>query len=298
VKPAAFEYHAPSTTDEALAVLDVLGDEATPLAGGQSLVPMMNLRLAQPAAIVDLNRLSELNYVRRDSDWLAIGAMTRERTLERSSAIAEHTAALQLAVEHIAFPAIRTRGTLGGSLAHADPAAEIVCTLLALDARVVLRSTRGARELPVEEFILGPYMNTREPAELVTEVRVPLVGRPVRAGFAEVARKHSDFALALACAVVEIGDGGVCVEARLAVGGADTSARRCRAAEQRLAGELLTLALIHEAAVIAAGELDAYDTPHGSAAYKRQVFKVQAARALARASWPESEIADARWKEG
>jgi 2-furoyl-CoA dehydrogenase FAD binding subunit len=286
VKPAAFEYHSPATLEEALGLLARLGDEATPLAGGQSLVPMMNLRLAQPEALVDLNGLRELDFIARDGDWLVIGALTRERTVERSTEIAQHAPVLQLAVEHIAFPGVRTRGTVGGSISHADPAAEIVCAMLALDAKVVLRSEEGARELAVEDYVLGPYMNTREPTELLTEIRIPLAGVAMRAGFAEVARKHSDFALALAACVLSL-DQGVCRAVRLAVGGAGTTPRRCRSAEELISGETLNQDLIREAGRVAAGELDAIDTPHGSRDYKRQIYSVQAARALARAAWPE-----------
>jgi carbon-monoxide dehydrogenase medium subunit/2-furoyl-CoA dehydrogenase FAD binding subunit len=286
VKPAAFEYHCPATVEEALRLFGRLGDEATPLAGGQSLVPMMNLRLAQPEALVDLNGLRELEYIARDGDWLAIGALTREKTVERSPEVAEHAAVLQLAVEQIAFPGVRTRGTVGGSISHADPAAEIFCAMLALDAKVVLRSESGARELSIEDYVLGPYMNSREPTELLTEIRIPLAGGPMRAGFAEVARKHSDFALALGACVLRL-EQGVCRAVRLAVGGADTSPRRCRAAEERLVGQVLSQDLIREAGRIAAGELDAFDTPHGSRDYKKQIYSVQAARALARAAWPE-----------
>jgi 2-furoyl-CoA dehydrogenase FAD binding subunit len=286
MKPAAFDYYSPESLEQALDLLARLGDEATPLAGGQSLVAMMNLRLAQPEVLVDLNGLAELDYVTRDGDWLAIGALTRERTLERSPEIAEHAAVLQLAVEHIAFPGVRSRGTVGGSISHADPAAEIVCAMLALDARVVLRSVSDTRELPVEDYVAAPYVNTREPTELLTEVRIPLAGGPMRAGFAEVARKHSDFALALASAALRLED-RTCRAVRLAVGGADTTARRCRAAEERLLGQALTPDLLREAGRVAAGELDAFDSPHGSREYKRQVYAVQAARALGRAAWPE-----------
>jgi CO/xanthine dehydrogenase FAD-binding subunit len=162
--------------------------------------------------------------------------------------------------------------------------------MLALDARVVLRSLSGARELSVEDYVLAPYVNTRDPTELLTEVRIPLADGPMRAGFFEVARKHSDFALALAAAVVSVED-GVCLAVRLAVGGADTNARRCRAAEERLLGRALTPDLIRDAARVAAADLDAFDTPHGSRDYKRQVYGVQAARALGRAAWTELGVA-------
>lgn len=187
MKPPPFDYVAPKTVDEALAVLAEHGDEAKVLAGGQSLVPLLNFRLARPSLVVDVNRLHELDYV----DGGRIGALTRMRHVER-----EAHRLLRLAAAHVAHPQIRNRGTIGGSVAHADPAAEIPAALLALDARVRLRSARGERELPVGEFVLGAFATALEPDELLVEIVVPEQPAGARFGFAEFARVHGDFAVA------------------------------------------------------------------------------------------------------
>ncbi|HUZ82645.1 MAG TPA: FAD binding domain-containing protein [Gaiellaceae bacterium] len=207
MKPAPFDYVAPRTVAEAL---DLLGEHAKPLAGGQSLVPLLNFRLARPALLVDLNGVEGLAGIRRSGGALRIGALTRQRALEHSRVVAAGWPVLRDAVSHVAHPAIRNRGTVGGSVAHADPAAELPCALAALDARFHLRSRRGIRTLTHGEFFLGPLQSALEPDELLVEIEVPAVAQGTRQAFVEHSRTHGDFALACVAIVGDrIGLGGV-----------------------------------------------------------------------------------------
>jgi CO/xanthine dehydrogenase FAD-binding subunit len=207
VKPAPFDYAAPLTIDDALALL---GEDAKPLAGGQSLVPLLNFRLARPKLLVDLNGVEGLAGIRRRGGALWIGALTRQAALERSRVVAEGWPVLRDAVRHVAHPAIRNRGTVGGSVAHADPAAELPCALAALDARFHVRSRHGTRTLSHEEFFVGPLQSALASDELLVEIEVPAVAEGIRQTFAEHARTHGDFALACVAVVGDrIGLGGV-----------------------------------------------------------------------------------------
>ena len=207
MKPATFDYAAPRTLDEALALL---GEHAKPLAGGQSLVPLLNFRLVRPKLVVDLNAIEGLSGIRRQGGSMHIGALVRQRALERSRVVAEGWPVLQDAVRHVAHPAIRNRGTVGGSVAHADPAAELPCVLAALDARFHIRSRRGARTLAHDVFFVGPLQSALEPDELLVEIEVPAVAVGARQAFAEHARTHGNFALACVAIVGDrIGLGGV-----------------------------------------------------------------------------------------
>jgi len=204
VKPAPFDYAAPPSLEAALALLD---DESRPLAGGQSLVPMLNFRIAQPARLVDLNGIGELDYLRCADGALRIGALTRQAALERSELVQRGWPLLLDAVRLVGHPAIRSRGTVGGSVAHADPAAELPVALVALDARFHLRSTRGARSVPASEFFVGPLTTVLEPDELLVEIEVPSLAAGARAVFVEHARTHGDFAIAGAAVVLVPGRG-------------------------------------------------------------------------------------------
>ena len=199
MKPAPFDYVAPRSVEEALGALD---EDAKALAGGQSLVPLMNFRLARPARIVDLNGVSELAYVRRRDGTLRIGALTRQAVLERSMVVRDGWPLLTHAVRQVAHPAIRNRGTVGGSVAHADPAAELPVALCALDARFHVRSAaRGGRTIEASDFFQAPLMTALEPDELLVEIEVPAQPAGAGAAFVEHARTHGDFALAGAAVV-------------------------------------------------------------------------------------------------
>jgi len=227
LKPPPFEYAAPASVEEAL---PLLGDAATVLAGGQSLVPMLNLRLAQPELVVDINGLEELDYIRAEEGVLRIGAMTRQVTLERSERAGASWSLLHKAVRLVGHPQIRTRGTVGGSVAHADPAAELPTALIALGARVRLRSAAAGRAVDASEFFLGPLHTAREPDELVVEIEVPEQPDGAGAGFAEHALTYGDFATAGAAAVVAPGG-----HAGVALLGAGPAPERAEAAERALA---------------------------------------------------------------
>jgi aerobic carbon-monoxide dehydrogenase medium subunit len=203
VKPAAFAYHDPRSVDEALSLLTELGSESKLLAGGQSLVPAMNFRLARPAHLIDLNRVPELSYLRVDPDgWLVLGAMTRQRTVERSADVGAGWPLIVEALRHVGHQAIRSRGTIGGSLAHADPAAELPAVMTALDAQLVVRSSGGSRTVPASEFFVDYLTTCLGPDELLSEIRVPPLPAGARCAFQEVSRRWGDFALVGVAAVV------------------------------------------------------------------------------------------------
>jgi CO/xanthine dehydrogenase FAD-binding subunit len=284
MKPAAFEYHDPTSTAEALALLAEYGDEARALAGGQSLVPLMNFRLARPAQLVDLNRIPELGYLRVEQGALRIGAMTRQRELERSTLAAEGWPLLREAATYIGHAQIRNRGTVGGSLAHADPAAELPTVMAALDAELVVRARDRERTLRPEEFFLG-YLTTALAAdELLVEIRVPPL--PPRTGWAfeEVSRRHGDFALVGVAAVLVLDAEGAIREARLAFTAAAPTPLRATAAETLLVGERPADALFREAGRLASEGLEPESDVHASADYRREVGGALARRALVRAA--------------
>ncbi|HEX6349017.1 MAG TPA: FAD binding domain-containing protein [Candidatus Dormibacteraeota bacterium] len=219
MKPAPFEYHAPTEVAEAVRLLAAYGDEARPLAGGQSLVPLLNLRLARPKAIIDLNRIQSLAYHRLDGDALVVGALCRQRDLERDGQLLERCAAIADALPHIGHLGIRNRGTVVGSLAHADPAAEWPVLALLFDATLVAEGPGGRREIAVGAFFQGAFTTALQPAELLVEARFALPPAGAGTAFVEVARRHGDFALGAAAALVDGPD------VRLALGGFDSVPR-------------------------------------------------------------------------
>jgi CO/xanthine dehydrogenase FAD-binding subunit len=227
VKPAPFDYRAPGSVEEALPLLSL---DSTVLAGGQSLLPLLNLRLARPELVVDINGIPELDYIRADDGQLRIGAMTRQVALERSELVGRRCPLLHKAVRLVGHQQIRSRGTVGGSVAHADPAAELPVALTALGARFHLRSPGGTRVLGAAELFLGPLYTAREPHELLVEIEVPEQPDDAGSGFAEQARTHGDFATAGAAAVIAPGRAGI------ALLGAGPIPVRADAAERALAG--------------------------------------------------------------
>jgi CO/xanthine dehydrogenase FAD-binding subunit len=283
VKPAPFAYHRPGTLEEALALLGQYGGDAKPLAGGQSLIPAMNFRLARPAVLVDLNRVDQLAYV-RNGDGLHVGAMTRQAVAERDPALARDAPLLREAVPYIAHPQIRNRGTVGGSLAHADPAAELPAVMLALNATLRLQSPRGARSVRVEEFYTGLFATALAPDELLVDIAIP---RPApRSGWAflEVARRHGDYALVGVAAVVVVDDRGRCAEARIALVSVGDGPVLARKSAKILVGEPPSPEAIQEAAEAAGGkDIEPPTDIHASAAYRRHLATVLTRRALTQA---------------
>jgi carbon-monoxide dehydrogenase medium subunit len=285
VKPAPFDYRRPETLDEALAIFAELGSDAKALAGGQSLVPAMNFRLARPAVLVDLNRLDPLAYIDETPDGgLRIGAMTRQRAAERSAAVAGRASLLFEAMPWIAHPQIRNRGTMGGSLAHADPAAELPAVMVALDAQFVLRSRSASRTVPAEGFYTGILSTTMTPDELLTEIQIPPRAARTGAVFMELARRHGDFALVGVAVEVVLNQGGDCSSARIVLLSVGDGPVLATAAMAALVGSVPTASRIEDAARVAAeADIDPPSDIHASSAYRRHLAKVLVRRAVSQA---------------
>lgn len=283
MKPPAFDYVAAASVEEAVAELDRHGDDAKLLAGGQSLIPLLNMRLAAPRRLVDLNRVAELAYVEERDGGVAIGAMTRQRTLERSALVRARLPLLADAIPWVGHVPIRTRGTLGGSLAHADPAAELPAVAVALDARVTVRGPAGARTVPARELFRDALTTTLRPTELLTEVWLPAAPPGSGVAWLELARRHGDFALVGVGAQLTF-TGEAVREARLVVAGVGGAPVRATAAERVLAGHALTPARLEAAATAVREAIDPESDIHAPAAYRRHLAGVLTARALRRAA--------------
>ena len=282
MKPPRFDYHAPKSVDEALALLARYGGDAKLLAGGQSLMPMLNFRLSRPAALVDLNRIPSLAYIKEAEGQVRLGAMTRQRTIEFSPVVKERLPLLHEATRWVGHLPIRTRGTIGGSIAHADPSAEYPAVLAALDGAVVTRSPRGERVVKAADLFQTYLTTNLEPDEVVVEVRLPAM--PAGAGFAleEFARRQGDFAI-IGIAAMVVRQGQRCTTARLATAGAGPVPLRLRAAEEILERDGVGDAAI-EAAARRAAELVSPDSDiHASSDYRRHLTGVLTKRALTRA---------------
>ncbi len=285
MKPPPFTYYAPTNLGEALELLARHGYDAKPLAGGQSLVPTMNFRLAQPGVLVDLNRIPELAYIREAEDGLHIGAMTRQRTVERDEAVARRAPLIRETMPHIAHPQIRNRGTFGGSLAHADPAAELPALAVALDARMRVQSRRGSRWINARDFYIGLFTTDLQPDELLVETVIPHL--PPRTGWAfdEVARRHGDYALCGAAATVTLDDAGRVEQVRLVYLSVGDGPVEAPSAASVLAGEAPSPEAIRAAAEQAGDQdIDPMGDIHASADFRRHLAKVLARRVLARAA--------------
>ncbi|MBI2015842.1 MAG: xanthine dehydrogenase family protein subunit M [Candidatus Rokubacteria bacterium] len=282
MKPAQFDYHAPTSVDEALALLQRYAGDAKILAGGQSLVPLLNFRLSRPAALVDLNRIPALAYIKEEGGQVRLGAMTRQRTIEFSPVVKERLPLLGEATRWVGHLPIRTRGTIGGSIAHADPSAEYPAVLTALAGEVVARGPKGERVIAAKD-LFQTYLTTSLGAdEILVEVRIPAM--PAGAGYAleEFARRHGDFAIVGIAAMI-VRQGPRCTVARLATAGAGPVPLRLRAAEEILERDGLGEAAI-EAAARRAAELVSPDGDiHASADYRRHLTGVLTKRAITRA---------------
>jgi carbon-monoxide dehydrogenase medium subunit len=284
VKPAAFQYFAPTTVEEALMLLAEHGSDAKPLAGGQSLIPAMNFRLAQPAVLVDLNRIQPLAFITSDGAGLHIGGMTRHRAVERSEEVARLAPLVSAAMPFVAHAAIRTRGTIGGSLAHADPAAELPAVMLALDAALVVDSRSGRRLVKAGDFFLGLFATALAPGELVVGVDIPAVPPRTAFAFDEVSRRHGDFALAGVAASVTLDRDGTCSAARIALFGVADRPVLAATAAQALVGTRPTSGAIRDFAEAAARtDIEPTSDIHASSDYRRHLAAVLMRRAISRA---------------
>ncbi|MBI2204186.1 MAG: xanthine dehydrogenase family protein subunit M [Candidatus Rokubacteria bacterium] len=278
MKPAPFAYHDPRSVDEVVDRLAEHGDDAKVLAGGQSLMPMLALRLARPAVIVDLNRVGGLDDVRAsDGGVLHLGALVRQRAIERWATTPAPL--LSAALRMVGHVAIRTRGTVAGSVTHADPAAELPALFAALDGVVVARSRQGERTIPASELYVGPLTTSLRSDEVVVETRWPLPPAHAGWGFHEVARRHGDFALVGVFAVVTVSSGRIDA-ARIALFGVGPTPVRARDAEQSLAGAAVGAEAIGDAARLAADALDPDSDLHASAWYRKRVARTLTERAL------------------
>ena len=252
MKPSAFEYFNPQSVQEAIELLDRYGDEAKIIAGGQSLVPMMNFRLARPEILIDINGIKELEYIKTEGDELVIGALTRERDIEQSPLVVEKWPLLSKAISLIGHSAIRNRGTIGGSLVHADPSAEIPTSLCALNGKVKVGGPSGERILESEEFFLTYLTTSLEPSDLLVEVRIPALPEKTGWSFGELSRRSGDFAIVAVGVLLFTETPGVCREARISMGGVAPTPMRAEEAEALLAGQKITKKLIAAAAQQAA----------------------------------------------
>jgi len=283
MKPPPFEYLRPTDVEGVLAALTQDSDETKILAGGQSLVPMMNLRIVAPKRLVDINRVPGLDRIAIDGDWFVIGALARHSDVLASPAVRQHAPLVVAAYRHVAHRPIRNRGTIGGNLAHADPASELPAVMLALDAEIVLRSRNGERQVPAESFFLGTFETAARADELLTAIRIPLASGNRRWGFEEMSQRQGDYALVAVAATFDL-DSGRCGHSRLAYAGVGDHAMRIPAAEAALDG-----ASPHEAAfeAIAAKAAEAVNPPedvHADAAYRRDLVRFLTRRALTAAA--------------
>ena len=274
MKPSAFEYFAPSTVQEAVALLEKYEDEAKILAGGQSLVPIMNFRLGRPEVIIDINGIKDLDYIMEEGDELRIGALTRERDLELSSLVQEKCPILAEAVSFIGHVPIRNRGTLGGSLVHADPSSELPTVICCLGGEMKVVGPSGERTLEAEEFFLTYLTTSLEPSEMLVEIRIPTLPNNTGWSFVELSRRCGDFAIVSVATLLFMGDGGICNEARIALGGVAGTPIRANEAEELLAGQKITDALIEEVGQEAAEATETESDYHASDEYRREMAKV------------------------
>jgi carbon-monoxide dehydrogenase medium subunit len=281
MKPASFDYVAPGSLEEALALKAQYGDDSKFLAGGQSLIPAMNFRLVQAAVLVDVNGLHQLDYIRAEGGELHIGALTRQRSLERHPLVKQSAPLMYEAMPHVAHPQIRNRGTLGGSLAHADPAAELPMLAVALNARIKIQSNQTTRWVTATEFFKGLFMTELTPAEMLTEVVLPALAPRTGTAFVEFARRRGDYAMMGVAAVITLGDDGICQEARLVYLNAGDGPVNAVQAAALFKGQAPSKELAEAAAQLAVDqELSPMGNVHASPDYQKHLAKVLTHRAL------------------
>jgi CO/xanthine dehydrogenase FAD-binding subunit len=278
LKPSLFAYHRAGSVDDALQMLHEFGDEASVLAGGQSLIPLLNIRLARPTVLVDINRVAALDSVTVQADAVVVGAIARARALERHAAVAATLPVLPQAIGYIAHPQIRVRTTIGGNIAHADPSSELPAVLLALEGSVELARVDERRTVAAADFFEGVFTTARAPDELVVAIRFPvLIGYRWR--FLEIARRHGDYGMMSACVGLRIHDGRV-HDARIALAGCGSVPVRPSVAEKALAGAPTDSALARTAADAVREAVEPFDDIHASAEYRRALAGVLVSRAI------------------
>ncbi len=280
MKPAPFEYYCPTTKGEALALLGQHGEDAKLLAGGQSLVPMLNFRLARPQVLIDINRVQELVFLEESDNGLRIGALVRHRTLEISPLVQQKCALLSHAARFIGHVTIRNRGTFGGSLAHADPSAELPLVLAALEGHIVAESSGGRRTLSPSEFFISYLTTSLQTTEILSEIWVPALSPRTGWGFQELALQHGAFAMVASAAILTVDENDVCSNARLVLGNVAPTPVRATASEYHLKGKSLTPKVLGEAAEKVTEVVEATADIHASAEYRTEMAKVFARRAL------------------
>jgi carbon-monoxide dehydrogenase medium subunit len=283
MKPPRFDYLAPRTLDEALAHLHHHGDQAKILAGGQSLIPMLNFRLAHPGVVVDVNRLIELAYVRQHDGGVAVGALTRQHAVERSELIRARVPVVAEACRFIGHAPIRHRGTFGGNLAHADPASELPAVMVALEAEMAVASRAGSRSVPAGQFFTGPLTTALRADEMLTEIRIPAPPPRTGGAFVEMARRAGDFALVGVAALITLDGAGKCERVRIALCGVGPTPVRARAAEDALTGQAPTATALAAAADRAAAATSPPSDVHGSAEFRKKLARHFARQAIAAA---------------
>ena len=277
--PPSFEYHAPGSVDDAIALLGQYGDEAKILAGGHSLLPMMKLRFAEPEHLVDLNNIDSLKGVCEEGDTLVIGSMTSENDIIGSALLQEKCALLPEAAKQIADPQVRNRGTIGGDIAHGDPGNDHPALMLALNATFTLVGPNGSREVAADDFFLGTFFTALEADEILTAIRVPALASGTGASYKKLKRKTGDYATAAAAAVISL-SGGVCQRARISLTNLGPTAMRATEAEAVLSGQAITEDLINQAAAKAMAICEPSDDLRGDAEYKTHMGGEMTRRAI------------------
>jgi len=280
MKPAKFEYHAPETLDEALILAAQHGDDARVIAGGQSLVPMMNIRLARPDHVIDINNIEGLSYIRSSNGSVEIGALTRHHQIEQSSELTQLCPPLPAAARNIGHYALRQRGTVGGSLALADPAAEFPLMAMLLDAEIVARSAAGERGILARDFFISVFTTSLEPGEIVTGVRFPALGQGDGWGFRWLARRSGDYAIVNAATTLTLDGAGNIDRIAMALGGVGATPVRLTRLEQEVRGKAATGDWAREIAAQAAAQTEPESDKHASAEYRRELIEVLLAAAL------------------
>ena len=282
--PAAFDYHPATSVDEAIALLQQYADDAKLLAGGHSLLPTMKLRLAQPGHIIDLGRISGLSYIREEDGAVAVGAMTKYATIERSDVLKRYFALLPEGTAEIGDQQVRNRGTIGGSIAHSDPAADTPGIVLALKADILAQGPNGVRTIKADDFFMDLFQTALQPDEVITEIRFAKPPAHTGSAYTKLPNKASHYAVVGCAAVVSLDNDGTCTSASVVITGASVKPTRASSVEAALVGKKLDDASVADAASHAADGLELVEDIHGSKAYRGQMCTVMARRAVLKAA--------------